>query len=414
MLVGRRDLRSNNSWMHNLPVLVKGKARCTVHVHPDDAPRLGVADGADVRVRSDRGRDRAAGRGHRRGAGGRREHPARVGSRRGGRATFGRGARRRCRTRTRSPRADLFDPLSGNAVLNGIPVELAPLAASSDIARVRRAHRYRNRATHEDSTVRAGDSDVIERGLLDASAARVLADWASDIESWPAGSHVWGQYAEQTPNGAAICRTENVSACHRGVAALVAGSFQAIATARLGEPAVAFKDKLNFKQPGGAGFRPHQDAVAYPGVDRVVSLLVAVDECSRDSGCIWLAAGVDQVLPVDDRGVVRADVCDTLTWRAAELAPGDAVCIDGFAPHYSDENRTAAARRVLVASYTTASSGYSRAHYYDRRAETMHANDQPRRPVPYQHARRLRRCRSPRRRHRDRDVYARSRSGYLT
>ena len=37
VLVGRRDLRSNNSWMHNLPVLVKGKARCTLHVHPDDA-----------------------------------------------------------------------------------------------------------------------------------------------------------------------------------------------------------------------------------------------------------------------------------------------------------------------------------------------------------------------------------------
>ncbi len=37
VLVGRRDLRSNNSWMHNLPVLVKGKPRCTVHVHPDDA-----------------------------------------------------------------------------------------------------------------------------------------------------------------------------------------------------------------------------------------------------------------------------------------------------------------------------------------------------------------------------------------
>ena len=45
VLIGRRDLRSNNSWMHNLPVLVKGKARCTLHVHPADAARLGLADG---------------------------------------------------------------------------------------------------------------------------------------------------------------------------------------------------------------------------------------------------------------------------------------------------------------------------------------------------------------------------------
>jgi anaerobic selenocysteine-containing dehydrogenase len=52
VLVGRRELRSNNSWMHNLNVLVKGKERCTMHVHPDDAERLGLADGARARVRS--------------------------------------------------------------------------------------------------------------------------------------------------------------------------------------------------------------------------------------------------------------------------------------------------------------------------------------------------------------------------
>jgi len=52
VLIGRRDLRSNNSWMHNAPVLVKGRARCTMQVHPDDAARLGVRDGGLARVRS--------------------------------------------------------------------------------------------------------------------------------------------------------------------------------------------------------------------------------------------------------------------------------------------------------------------------------------------------------------------------
>jgi anaerobic selenocysteine-containing dehydrogenase len=52
LLIGRRDLRSNNSWMHNAPVLVKGKARCTLLVHPSDAARIGLADGALARVSS--------------------------------------------------------------------------------------------------------------------------------------------------------------------------------------------------------------------------------------------------------------------------------------------------------------------------------------------------------------------------
>src|SRR5881628_3697741 len=42
LLIGRRDLRSNNSWMHNLHVLTKGKERCTLHIHPEDATRLGI------------------------------------------------------------------------------------------------------------------------------------------------------------------------------------------------------------------------------------------------------------------------------------------------------------------------------------------------------------------------------------
>ena len=50
VLIGRRDLRSNNSWMHNLDVLVKGKPRCTAQMHSSDAQRLGLSDGAIARV----------------------------------------------------------------------------------------------------------------------------------------------------------------------------------------------------------------------------------------------------------------------------------------------------------------------------------------------------------------------------
>ncbi|WP_329790005.1 molybdopterin-dependent oxidoreductase [Lentzea sp. DG1S-22] len=52
VLVGRRHLRSNNSWMHNVPALVKGKPLCTLLVNPADAVRIGLADGATAQVTS--------------------------------------------------------------------------------------------------------------------------------------------------------------------------------------------------------------------------------------------------------------------------------------------------------------------------------------------------------------------------
>ena len=125
VLIGRRHLRSNNSWMHNLPVLVKGKPRCTLHVHPDDAARYGLADGGGARLRSRTGSVEAEveitdevmpgvvslphGWGHA------------VADTRMSVATRHPGTNSNVLTDERR-----FDALSGNAVLNGIPVSLAP------------------------------------------------------------------------------------------------------------------------------------------------------------------------------------------------------------------------------------------------------------------------------------------------
>jgi anaerobic selenocysteine-containing dehydrogenase len=126
VLIGRRQLRSNNSWMHNLPALVKGKERCTLHIHPDDAQQLGLADGESARISSAAGSVEAPvettedimpgvvsiphGWGH--GAPGIRM----------GVASSHAGV-------NSNVLADesMIEPLSGNAVLNGIPVEVSAL-----------------------------------------------------------------------------------------------------------------------------------------------------------------------------------------------------------------------------------------------------------------------------------------------
>jgi anaerobic selenocysteine-containing dehydrogenase len=125
-LIGRRDLRSNNSWMHNVEVLVKGKPRCTVHVNPTDAARLGLADGADAQVASRTGKVTI---------------PVEVTDAiRPGVVSIPHGwghdvdgvelsvARRYAGVNSNLLADDeLMDPVSGTSVLNGIPVELTPV-----------------------------------------------------------------------------------------------------------------------------------------------------------------------------------------------------------------------------------------------------------------------------------------------
>jgi anaerobic selenocysteine-containing dehydrogenase len=130
VLVGRRDLRSNNSWMHNIPSLVSGRPRCTLHVHPRDAARLGLADGGSARVTSRAGSIDALvevtdgvmpgvvslphGWGH------------------DDSGTRLRVAREHAGVCSNHLADELeVDANSGNAVLNGIPITVEPVAASA-------------------------------------------------------------------------------------------------------------------------------------------------------------------------------------------------------------------------------------------------------------------------------------------
>ncbi len=122
VLIGRRHLRSNNSWMHNVPALAGGSNRCTLHMHPDDARRLGIGeDTASAVVK---------------GAGGEVVVPVEItdGIRPGVVSLphgWGHGqAGTRQSVAATQPGANvnqlndgsLLDPLSGTAVLNGLPV----------------------------------------------------------------------------------------------------------------------------------------------------------------------------------------------------------------------------------------------------------------------------------------------------
>lgn len=125
VLVGRRHLRSNNSWMHNVGSLSGGSNVCTLQIHPDDAARLGLVDGATVRIES---------------AGGGVEAPAEITDTvRSGVVSLPHGwGHSRPGTRMSVAAAHpgvnvnqlldgtLLDPLSGTAVLNAIPVTVTP------------------------------------------------------------------------------------------------------------------------------------------------------------------------------------------------------------------------------------------------------------------------------------------------
>jgi anaerobic selenocysteine-containing dehydrogenase len=133
LLIGRRELRTNNSWMHNVPALVSGRERCVLLVHPEDAARAGLADGDTAVLESRVHRGRV---------------PIRVSDEmRPGVVSLPHGwghaaAADTLRTAGRRPGVSFNDwsddgvteAMVGQSVLNGVPVRLAPADGARSVA----------------------------------------------------------------------------------------------------------------------------------------------------------------------------------------------------------------------------------------------------------------------------------------
>jgi len=128
LLIGRRHVRSNNSWLHNSQRLVKGKPRCTLLMHPDDAARRGVADGATVRLRSRVGEVQVAAELTTDVMPGVVSLPHGWGHDRKG-IRLGVASRHAGVSINDVVDDQRIDALTGTAVLNGTPVEVEPTAA---------------------------------------------------------------------------------------------------------------------------------------------------------------------------------------------------------------------------------------------------------------------------------------------
>ncbi len=126
LLVGRRQMRNMNSWLHNLEVLASGKERCTLLVHPDDASRAGIEDGARVRVRSRIGEIEVAAEVSEEMMPGVVSLPHGFGhAEEGVRLSIARRLQPGANSNYLADEMRL-DELSGTSVLNGIPVEIQP------------------------------------------------------------------------------------------------------------------------------------------------------------------------------------------------------------------------------------------------------------------------------------------------
>ena len=215
------------------------------------------------------------------------------------------------------------------------------------------------------------------RGFFSAVETRDLARWTAEVAGWPETPGRWMRYYERSggdPQAKQLARIENFVPYHPGLAALFSGPAVLDALADCcGEPVLLFKDKINFKLPGGAGFSPHQDAPAYVdfGIEHHLTLMAPVDAFTRENGCLEMSRWESrrETLPQEPDGTLQPGVMERWEIDPILAQPGDAIVFDAWVPHRSGPNRSAGPRRSYYLTFNPASAGDHRAEYYARKRE---------------------------------------------
>jgi hypothetical protein len=200
----------------------------------------------------------------------------------------------------------------------------------------------------------------------------------ADVESRHDGDRELLQHYEVGDDGSGtvqICRSEHLVEGYPELRRLVTSSrMVAMAAELLGEAAVLYKEKINYKLPGGAGFAPHQDAPAYPFVASHLTCMLAIDDATEENGCLEMVVDRHaEVLPMDDSGCIRADIVAGFDWVSVPIAAGDLLWFHSRAPHRSHPNRSGLRRRALFCTYNARSQGDLREAYYAEKLERFAA-----------------------------------------
>jgi hypothetical protein len=212
---------------------------------------------------------------------------------------------------------------------------------------------------------------VVRRGFFDAAEAGAISGWTDEVTAMPevpGRQMVYHEPSLVAPGARVIQRIENFCPYHEHFDALVRHSrLSRAADQLLGAPSCLFKEKINYKMAGGAGFEPHQDQQA--GWTRYapifVTALVCIDRATVANGCLEMPTmpRLSHLIGAEWRPLTDDEMA-SFALEPVETDPGDVIFFDSYVPHSSQPNLTSDARRILYLSYNRLSDGDHRLQYF--------------------------------------------------
>ena len=231
---------------------------------------------------------------------------------------------------------------------------------------------------------------LLARRFVAPFEVETLARWTDELVARPEepGKHmIYREPSLRDAGMRVIQRIENFCPYHPGFDAFVrAGRLREAVDQLFGETACLFKEKINFKMSGGAGFEPHQDQQA--GWSRYASMfitaMVTIDQATIENGCLEMSDGA-RLTELIGAEWQPLDVAEMKGFSLVPVptGPGDVLFFDSYAPHASKANMTDHPRRILYLTYNAAAEGDHRTRYFAEKRESFPPDVERRPGVEY-------------------------------
>ena len=223
-----------------------------------------------------------------------------------------------------------------------------------------------------------GEHDFVWlKGFYSQEEVQFLKSWGDELHDAALGGSDL-IVVKEANNPEQVCRVEDLITCYPMETMRLLNPVEDYLMRLFDERYVTFKDKLNFKWPGGGAFSAHQDFPAFEwfGPRSFITVMICVDDATEENGCLYVDnawKGGNQILPFvqggKDHGSIEPEICTKIDWLPVKAKAGDIVIFSSVLPHYSNTNLSQGPRRALFFTYNRESEGNHRETYYTTKRE---------------------------------------------
>lgn len=202
----------------------------------------------------------------------------------------------------------------------------------------------------------------------------LLEDITQYFSKLPDAKNKYMKYYETIEETRTLSRMEYLLDFNNDLQNIENNMIRLIANFFFNDKSILFKEKVNFKLPGGGAFTPHQDFPAWNDLSPTdyITIGIPLDNMTIENGCLYMAEGQGRNKEIYHNKIdnkISKQLIESWTWTPITCKKGDVLVFDSFIPHYSEINKSKNPRRIYYFTYNKKSEGAHRDNYFNKKRE---------------------------------------------